>query len=229
MPIERQTATIGHFVKFLTDTQLAIYDPLVSGSRKATHMKLYVPFCLANREFIESEYGIAWKEGVHPGQKGPFFREFSDNILREGLRAYHAKQLGKAIDDAPVVLYDEKKQTVSKNGKVGTRGILHWRINENSEMNVTVTTEPPTVTTEPNPPPTVTTEPNPPPTVATEPNPPPTVATEPNPPPTVTTEPNPPPTVTMEPDPAVTVRHTCEKRAVESIESTRRQYRRKSA
>ena len=104
MSIERQTATIDRFVKFLIDTQLAIYDPLVSGSRKATHMKLYVPFCLANREFIESEYGITWKEGVNPGQKGTFFREFSDNILREGLRAYHAKQLGKAIDDAPVVL-----------------------------------------------------------------------------------------------------------------------------
>ena len=37
------------------------------------------------------------------------------------------------------VRYDEKKATLSKNGKAGTRGILHWRINENSEMNVTVT------------------------------------------------------------------------------------------
>ena len=60
-------------------------------------------------------------------------------ILKQGLRAYHAQQLGKTIDEVPEVRYDEKKATLSKNGKAGTRGILHWRLNENA----TVTTEDP--------------------------------------------------------------------------------------
>jgi hypothetical protein len=208
--MQRQAATIERFVNFLTKTNLVIHDPLVTGNRKATHMQLYVPFCKSNREFIHQEYGITWKDGVNPGQKGPFSREFSDNILRQGLRAYHAKQLGKTIDEVPEVRYDEKKATMSKNGKAGTRGILHWRLNENA------------VTTERNVAPTVTTERNIDPTVTTERNVAPTVTTERNIDPTVPTERNVAPTVT--------VRHSA-KRAAESIASqaTSRAYRRKSA
>ena len=103
--MQRQ-ATINCLVEFLTKTTLATHDPLVTGNRKATHMQIYVPFCLANRDFIKQEYGITWKDGVNPGQKGPFFREFSDNILRQGLRAHHAKHLNKTIDEVPLVRYD---------------------------------------------------------------------------------------------------------------------------
>ena len=65
---------------------------------------------------------------------------------------------------------DEKKATLSKNGKFGTRGILHWRLNENA-----------TVTTEPDPPPSFISEPDPSQIVTTEPDPPPIFTTEPDP------------------------------------------------
>ena len=53
-------------------------------------MQLYRPFCLGNRALIKKMYGMTWKEGVKPGQKGPVFRDFTDFILKEGLRTHRA-------------------------------------------------------------------------------------------------------------------------------------------
>ena len=120
---------IERFVAFLAATELALYDPTVSGTRRATHMQLYRPFCLSNRSLIKKWYGMTWKEGVNPGQKGPVFRDFTDFILKEGLRMHRAQQLGKDISEVEVT-YNEKKDTKSRNEQPGTRGINFWRVNE---------------------------------------------------------------------------------------------------
>ena len=127
--MSRHEIMVERFVKYLAATELALYDPTASGSRRATHMQLYRPFCLGNRALIKTMYGMTWKEGVKPGQKGPVFRDFTDFILKEGLRIHLAQQLGKDISEVEVT-YNEKKDTKSRNEQPGTRGINFWRINE---------------------------------------------------------------------------------------------------
>ena len=113
--MSRHDVMIERFTAFLAATELAVYDATASGTRRATHMQLYQPFCLGNRALIKTMYGMTWKEGVKPGQKGPVFRDFTDFILKEGLRTHRAQQLGQDISEVEVT-YNEKKDTKSRTG-----------------------------------------------------------------------------------------------------------------
>ena len=131
----RIKATTDLFVKWLSETNHLTFDKDAKGARRAKHMDIYQPFCLANRTHFKDQYGITWPDGKKPGQAGFLFRNFTDHVLKDGLRAYHAKQLGVSIEDVEETAYNAKHNITSNNGEKGTRGIENWRVNPNSNAN----------------------------------------------------------------------------------------------
>ena len=126
---ERLTRTTELFVAWLIKNEPVVYDTDVKGTRRATILPLFQDFCLANREHFRTSYGITWKD-KRPGTAGTLFYEFREHVLKQGLRAYRATQLGVDIAEVEeTTLYEKTQDTLAQGASStkGPRGINHWR------------------------------------------------------------------------------------------------------